>query len=197
MAERIVVAIDGMGGDNAPEMIVEGLDIVCRQNDDVRFLLFGDEARLVPILELYPAARAASEICHTPDAVAGDAKPTSALRSGKSTSMRLAIDAVADGRAAAIVSAGNTGALMAMATIVLKTLPGIERPAIAGIMPTMRGASVMLDLGANVECDAENLVQFAVMGEAFARNELGLAEPSVGILNVGVEVLKEIGRAHV
>ena len=179
-----------MGGDNAPEMIVEGLDIVCRQNDDVRFLLFGDEARLVPILELYPAARAASEICHTPDAVAGDAKPTSALRSGKSTSMRLAIDAVADGRAAAIVSAGNTGALMAMATIVLKTLPGIERPAIAGIMPTMRGASVMLDLGANVECDAENLVQFAVMGEAFARNELGLAEPSVGILNVGVEVLK-------
>lgn len=190
MADRIVVAIDGMGGDNAPEMIVEGLDIVCRQNDDVHFLLYGDEARLKPILERYPAARAICEICHTPDAVAGDAKPTAALRSGKSTSMRLAIDAVADGKASAIVSAGNTGALMAMATIVLKTLPGIDRPAIAASLPTQRGEAVMLDLGANVECDAENLVQFAVMGEAFARNELGLAEPVVGILNVGVEMLK-------
>jgi len=190
VADRIVVAIDGMGGDNAPEMIVEGLDIVCRQNDDVHFLLYGDEARLKPILERYPAARAICEICHTPDAVAGDAKPTAALRSGKSTSMRLAIDAVADGKASAIVSAGNTGALMAMATIVLKTLPGIDRPAIAASLPTQRGEAVMLDLGANVECDAENLVQFAVMGEAFARNELGLAEPVVGILNVGVEMLK-------
>lgn len=190
MADRIVVAIDGMGGDNAPEMIVEGLDIVCRQNTDVHFLLYGDEARLTPILANYPAARASCEVCHTPDAVAGDAKPTSALRSGKSTSMRLAIDAVADGRASAIVSAGNTGALMAMATIVLKTLPGIDRPAIAGSLPTQKGEAVMLDLGANIECDAENLVQFAVMGEAFARNELGLAEPVVGILNVGVEVLK-------
>jgi len=190
VADRIVVAIDGMGGDNAPEMIVEGLDIVCRQNNDVHFLLYGDEARLTPILAKYPAARAACEVCHTPDAVAGDAKPTAALRSGKTTSMRLAIDAVADGRASAIVSAGNTGALMAMATIVLKTLPGIDRPAIAASLPTQRGEAVMLDLGANVECDAENLVQFAVMGEAFARNELGLAEPVVGILNVGVEVLK-------
>jgi glycerol-3-phosphate acyltransferase PlsX len=190
VADRIVVAIDGMGGDNAPEMIVEGLDIICRQNDDVHFLLFGDEARLRPILANFPAARSLCEVCHTPDAVAGDAKPTTALRSGKSTSMRLAIDAVADGRASAIVSAGNTGALMAMATIVLKTLPGIDRPAIAASLPTQRGEAVMLDLGANVECDAENLVQFAVMGEAFARNELGLAEPVVGILNVGVEVLK-------
>lgn len=190
MADRIVVAIDGMGGDNAPEMIVEGLDIVCRQNTDVHFMLYGDEARLTPIIAKYPAARAACEIFHTPDAVAGDAKPTTALRNGKSTSMRLAIDAVADGKASAIVSAGNTGALMAMATIVLKTLPGIDRPAIAASLPTQRGEAVMLDLGANVECDAENLVQFAVMGEAFARNELGLAEPVVGILNVGVEVLK-------
>ncbi len=190
MADRIVVAIDGMGGDNAPEMIVEGLDIVCRQNSDVHFLLFGDQVRLTPILERYPAARGACEIRHTSEAVAGDAKPTAALRSGKSTSMRLSIDSVAAGEAAAIVSAGNTGALMAMATIVLKTLPGIDRPAIAGSLPTQRGASVMLDLGANVECDAENLVQFAVMGEAFARNELGVAEPSVGILNVGVEGLK-------
>jgi glycerol-3-phosphate acyltransferase PlsX len=104
--------------------------------------------------------------------------------------MRLAIDAVAAGEASAVVSAGNTGALMAMATIVLKTLAGIDRPAIAAILPTELGEVVMLDLGANVECDAENLVQFAVMGEAYARNEMGIAEPSIGILNVGVEMLK-------
>ena len=190
MADRIVVAVDAMGGDNAPEMIVEGLDIVCRNHDDVHFLLFGDERRLAPILERHPAARGACELRHTDEAVAGDAKPTQALRNGKVSSMRLAIDAVAAGEASAIVSAGNTGALMAMATIVLKTLPGIDRPAIAAILPTERGEVVMLDLGANVECDAENLIQFAVMGEAYARNEMGVAEPSIGILNVGVEMLK-------
>jgi glycerol-3-phosphate acyltransferase PlsX len=104
--------------------------------------------------------------------------------------MRLAIEAVASGEASAVVSAGNTGALMALAVVVLKTLPGIDRPAIATTLPTERGETVMLDLGANVECGAENLVQFAVMGEAYARNELGLAEPSIGILHVGVEMLK-------
>src|SRR5205807_5861328 len=119
-----------------------------------------------------------------------DAKPSQALRSGRRSSMRLAIDAVADGRADGIVSAGNTGALMAMAKFALKTLPGIDRPAIATMFPTRRGESVMLDLGANVECDAENLVQFAVMGDVFARTVLGLVEPTVGLLNVGSEDLK-------
>ena len=114
---------------------------------------------------------------------------------GKNSSMRLAIDAVAKGEAQAIVSAGNTGALMAMATIVIKRLPGINRPAIATSFPTQRGKTVMLDLGANIECDASNLVQFAVMGEVFARNELNLSQPSIGILNVGVEGLK--GNEHV
>ena len=104
--------------------------------------------------------------------------------------MRLAIDAVAEGRADGVVSAGNTGALMAMAKFVLKTLPGIDRPAIASFFPTRRGESVMLDLGANVECDAENLVQFALMGDVFARTVLGLVEPTVGLLNVGSEDLK-------
>ena len=110
-----------------------------------------------------------------------------ALRTGRQSSMRLAIDAVADGRADGVVSAGNTGALMAMAKFVLKTLPGIDRPAIASFFPTRRGESVMLDLGANVECDAENLVQFALMGDVFARTVLGLVEPTVGLLNVGSE----------
>jgi phosphate acyltransferase len=112
------------------------------------------------------------------------------LRAGRQSSMRLAIDAVAAGRADGVVSAGNTGALMAMAKFVLKTLPGIDRPAIASFFPTRRGESVMLDLGANVECDAENLVQFALLGDAFARTVLGLVEPTVGLLNVGSEDLK-------
>jgi glycerol-3-phosphate acyltransferase PlsX len=122
--------------------------------------------------------------------VTNEAKPSIALRSGRRSSMRLAIDAVADAKADCVVSAGNTGALMAMAKFALKTLPGIDRPAIASFFPTMRGESVMLDLGANIECDAENLVQFALMGDAFARTVLGLVHPTVGLLNVGSEDLK-------
>ena len=112
------------------------------------------------------------------------------LRTGRQSSMWLAIEAVADGRADGVVSAGNTGALMAIAKFVLKMLPGIDRPAIASFFPTRRGESVMLDLGANVECDEENLVQFALMGDVFARTVLGLIEPTVGLLNVGSEDLK-------
>ncbi|MDD9876772.1 MAG: phosphate acyltransferase PlsX, partial [Magnetovibrio sp.] len=137
-----------------------------------------------------PNAKRASEIRHTTDVVGGADKPAVALRAGRQSSMRLAINAVGTGEAAGIVSAGNTGALMAMAKFVLKTLPGIDRPAIATYFPTLRGETVMLDLGANVECDANNLVQFAVMGEVFARNVLGVAKPTVGILNIGVEDLK-------
>lgn len=179
-----------MGGDNAPAMVVEGVEVALERLTDVRFLLFGDAAQLQPLLDAHPRAKAASEIRHTPDIVTNDAKPAQALRGGRNSSMRLAINAVADGDAAGIVSAGNTGALMAMAKFVLKTLPGIDRPAIATCFPTQRGESVMLDLGANVECDAENLMQFAVMGEVFARNVLGLENPTVGILNVGQEDLK-------
>jgi len=179
-----------MGGDNAPDMVVDGIETAAGRNPDLRFLLFGDEARLHATLDRHPAAKAAAEVRHAPDVVGSGDKAGVALRSGRQSSMRLAINAVADGEAAAIVSAGNTGALMAMAKFVLKTLPGIDRPAIATYFPTMRNASVMLDLGANVECDADNLVQFAVMGEVFARNVLGREHPSVGILNVGAEDLK-------
>ena len=190
MSDHITVAIDGMGGDNAPSMIVSGIGIAAKSNPDVKFLLFGDERRILPLLERYPMAKAVCETRHTTDFVTNDDKPTAALRGAKNSSMRLAINAVADGEASAVVSAGNTGALMAIATIVLKTLPGISRPAIASSFPTQSGDSVMLDLGANVECDANNLVQFAVIGQVYARNELGLKQPSIGILNVGVEGLK-------
>lgn len=190
MAELITVAVDGMGGDDAPEIVVAGIELALTRHRNVRFLLFGDEVQLAPLLELHRRAQKVCEIRHTDQVVTMDAKPTTALRSGRETSMRLAIDTVASGEAAAVVSAGNTGALMAMATIVIKRLPGIARPAIATCFPTQKGRTVVLDLGANVECDAENLVQFAVMGEVYARNELGLSQPSIGILNVGVEGLK-------
>jgi len=190
LVERLALSVDAMGGDAAPEMVVEGVDIAASRLGDVEFLLFGDEGQLQALLEHYPNAKKASKIHHTTDVVLSDDKPAIALRGRRASSMRLAINAVGAGDAAAVISAGNTGALMAMAKFVLKTLPGIDRPAIATSFPTQRGSSVILDLGANIECDANNLVQFAVMGEVFARNVLGVQKPSVGILNVGVETLK-------
>ena len=179
-----------MGGDLAPRMVVEGLDIAVVADPDVRYLLFGDEAKLRPLLERFPRVRQVTDVRHTSEVVTNDEKPGIALRSGRASSMRLAIDAAAAGESEGVVSAGNTGALMAMAKFVFKTLPGIDRPAIAGCFPTQRGSCVMLDLGANVECSDENLVQFAVMGEVFARYVLRVPEPTIGILNIGVEGLK-------
>ena len=187
MSDRIVVALDAMGGDQAPDMVVKGAAIALQRFPQIEFLLFGVERRIRPLLNKLPVLAERSRIHHTDDFITGDAKPSTALRSGRNSSMRLALDAVAAGEAACAVSAGNTGALMAMAKFALKTLPGIDRPAIATFFPTKRGESVMLDLGANVECDAENLVQFALMGEVFARTVLGLARPTVGLLNIGSE----------
>jgi len=186
----ICVALDAMGGDRAPEMVVKGANIARQRFPSVKYLLFGDERRLKPLLDRYSALRKTSEIRHTDKVVAGEDKPSTALRAGRGSSMRLAVDAVQSGDAAGIVSAGNTGALMAMAKVVLRTLPGIDRPAIASFFPTLRGESVMLDLGANLSCDAENLVQFAVMGNVFARTVLGTLRPTVGLLNVGSEEVK-------
>ena len=178
-----------MGGDNAPEMVIEGIAFARKQLVDTRFLLFGDTARLHYLVERAGITDIVT-LRHTSDFVTNDEKPGVALRTGRNSSMRLAIDAVHDGKAAGIVSAGNTGALMAMAKFVLKTLPGIDRPAIASYFPTIRGEVVMLDLGANLACDADNLVQFAVMGEVFARNMLKIKKPTIGILNVGAEEAK-------
>lgn len=179
-----------MGGDHAPDMVVAGADLARERCPNADFLFVGDEARINALLERHPALKPISTVRHTPDFVAMDAKPSVALRAGRNSSMRLAIDAVAAGDAACVVSAGNTGALMAIAKFVLKTLPGIDRPAIASILPTQRGETVMLDLGANLECDADNLVQFAVMGTVFSRTVLGLLNPTIGLLNVGSEEQK-------
>lgn len=179
-----------MGGDNAPQMVIDGMAMAMNDIRDIRYHLYGDGEQLTELLSKYPLLTAVTELHHTTDIVSNDEKPGVALRSGRQSSMRLAINAVGDGLAGGVVSAGNTGALMAMAKFVLKTLPGIDRPAIASYYPTMTGESVMLDLGANIQCDAENLVQFAVMGEVFARHVLHIKQPSIGILNVGTEVLK-------
>ncbi len=183
------LAIDAMGGDAAPEAVLDGLELAAERHPGARFLLVGDEARVGAALARRKRAAKVCSLRHAPEVISGDLKPTAALRM-RGSSMRLAIDAVASGEAAGVVSAGNTGALMALAKIVIKTMPEIDRPALAAIGPSARGDVVLLDLGANVQCDARNLVEFAIMGDAFARVALGLTMPSIGLLNVGSEELK-------
>jgi len=183
------LAIDAMGGDAAPEAVLDGLELAAERHPGARFLLVGDEARVGAALARRKRAAKVCSLRHAPEVISCDLKPTVALRM-RGSSMRLAIDAVASGEAAGVVSAGNTGALMALAKIVIKTMPEIDRPALAAIGPSARGDVVLLDLGANVQCDARNLVEFAIMGDAFARVALGLTMPSIGLLNVGSEELK-------
>ena len=190
MTARLTLALDAMGGDHAPDIVLNGANIARERFPQLDFLLFGPEPCIAQKLKRLPKLAKVSQVHHTDELVAADAKPSQVLRSGRNTSMRLAIDAVAEGRVAAMVSAGNTGALMAMAKLALGTLPGIDRPAIASFFPTQKGESVMLDLGANISCDVANLVQFAVMGDVFARTVLGRAEPTIGLLNVGAEEIK-------
>ena len=178
-----------MGGDHAPDAVLDGIAIASERHPGARFLLLGDEVRIAPMIAVRKRVQGCCTVRHAPAVVASDMKPTAALRV-RGSSMRMAIDAVAGGEASGVVSAGNTGALMALAIIVIKTLPGIDRPALAAIGPSARGDVVMLDLGANVQCDARNLVQFAVLGDVFARTVLGLPAPTIGLMNVGSEELK-------
>lgn len=179
-----------MGGDHGPDAVIPGAALALKERPHLRYLLVGNEQRITPLLARYPALKPISTVIHTEKAVQPDDKPAQALRAGRDSSMRLAINAVSDGRADCIVSGGNTGALMAMAKMVLKCLPGIQRPAIASVFPSMRGETTMLDLGANLECDAELLVQFAVLGTVYSRVVRAKETPTVGILNVGSEEMK-------
>lgn len=190
MSDRTTIALDAMGGDRAPDMVVAGCELARVRYPDVTFVLVGDESRLRPLVSGRRRLDANVELLHAEQVVSNDDKPSVALRNRRQSSMRMALDLVREGKAAGAVSAGNTGALMAMAKLVLRTIPGVDRPAIASIFPTERGETVMLDLGANVQCAAENLVQFAVLGEVFARVVLGLQKPTVGLLNIGAEELK-------
>jgi phosphate acyltransferase len=183
------LAVDAMGGDKAPAVVIDGLEIAAERHPKARFLLIGQEALLQEHLARRKRARAICTVRDAPDVIGNEMKPTMALRM-RNASMRKAIDAVAAGEASGVVSAGNTGALLALAKIVIKALPGIDRPAMAAIGPSARGDVVMLDLGANVQCDVRNLVEFAVMGDVFARTVLGLTAPTIGVLNVGSEEVK-------
>ena len=185
------IAVDAMGGDEGVRVMVSGAALARRAHDKFKFLLVGDEPKIKAALDSHPNMRNASEILHCEGVVGGHEKPTQALRRAKSTSMGLAIEAVKKGDAGAAVSAGNTGALMAMSKLALRTLPGIDRPALAGLMPTLEEHDVvMLDLGANTECDARNLVQFAIMGAAYARIVTGRDMPRVRLMNIGTEDIK-------
>jgi len=185
------IAIDAMGGDTGPVAMVAGMARARRKHPGICFEVFGDEALIASELERYPGVKDAVNIHHTTDSIAASEKPSQAIRRARTTSMGMAINAVKDGQADAALSGGNTGALMAMSKLALRTMPGIDRPALAALLPTLGDTDlVMLDLGANTECDAQNLVQFAVMGSAYARTVLGLKRPRVKLLNIGTEELK-------
>ncbi len=187
--EIFTLAVDGMGGDGGPEMVIAGLQIAADRHPGIKILLLGDSARLGEILPRYPKAASICTVRHTQAAVPMDMKPTVALRL-RDSSMRVAMEVVSRKEAQGVVSAGNSGAMLALAKVIVRTMPGISRPAMAAISPTRKGDVVMLDLGANVTCDWRNLVEFAVMGEAFAKSVLGLPAPTIGLLNVGAEELK-------
>jgi len=179
-----------MGGDFGPEVVIPAAALALDDmSGKISYIFFGDENRIKPLLGKYKVLEGISEIHHTSGIVTNDEKPSVAIRR-KDTSLRLAIEAVKEGRAQSIVSAGNTGALMATAKLVLRCLPGIKRPALASVLPTRQGDTVMLDLGANLVCDAQMLVQFAVLGSVYARVVKGIDTPRVGILNVGSEDMK-------
>jgi glycerol-3-phosphate acyltransferase PlsX len=191
MPQKVRIALDAMGGDHGPSVVVPGAEISVTRHPDTEFILFGDSAQIDPLLAAQPRLQGRARVVHTDVAVRMDDKPSQALRNGRwKSSMWLAIDAVKKGEADVAVSAGNTGALMAMAKFNLRTMPGIERPAIAALWPTLRGESIVLDLGASIGADAEHLVAMALMGSEMARVLFDIDRPSVGLLNVGVEEIK-------
>lgn len=187
----ITISIDAMGGDHGPEVVIPGMAKVARRRNDVRFRIYGDEASVLPVLDRHPEVKAISDFIHCEVTIRMDEKPSQALRRGRGkSSMWQAIAAVRDGEADACISAGNTGALMAMSKFCLQMIPGIERPAIAAIWPTVRSESVVLDVGATIGADARQLVDFAILGAAMARVLFEVERPTVGLLNVGVEEIK-------
>src|SRR6185295_17246430 len=191
MASKVRIALDAMGGDHGPSVVVPGAALSLLRHPDIGFLFYGDEAQIRPLLAERASLGSVSTVHHTDVAIRMDDKPSQALRYGRwKSSMWLAIDAVKKGEADVAVSAGNTGALMAMAKFNLRMMAGIERPAIAAIWPTLKGDTVILDVGATIGADADHLVDLAVMGSAMARVLFDLARPTVGLLNIGVEEVK-------
>ena len=188
MPETLTIALDAMGGDVGAEVVLPGAQIALTRKPGLRFEIFGKEETVQPILDRLPKLAAVSTLNHAEIAISMDDKPSQALRRGRwKSSMWKAIESVKAGQAQAAVSAGNTGAMMAMAKFCLRTQAGIERPAMAAIWPTLAGESIVLDVGANIDADASQLIDFAVMGAAMCRALTGNTKPTVGLLNIGVE----------
>ncbi len=192
MAKKWTIAIDAMGGDNAPLSVIAGLDIVYDYlvKNDIALLLFGDAKVMAPYLAKYPRLNNISTIVQCDEVVQGDDKPSKIIRRGRNTSMWKAIEAVRNKEADAVISGGNTGCLMGISKLLISMIEGIRRPAITTLLPNVKDYTVMLDLGANAECDEHNIVQFAVMGSIYAKIMLGKERPRVGILNIGSEAGK-------
>ncbi len=200
-AKRIVISVDAMGSDRGPVAVVAGLARCCASLADADFILHGDEVQLRPLLEKHPCLAGRVSLRHAPRVVTMEDKPSQVMRHGEGTSMWSTIECVKQGEATVAVSCGNTGALMAISMIRLRKLPGVNRPAIACLWPSANpvGFNVMLDVGADIKADADDLVQYAAMGASYARNGLGIARPRVGLLNVGTEEHKgraELKQAH-
>ena len=191
MTATQTIALDVMGGDHGPQVVLPGAELSLARHPDTHYILFGDEAAIRNELTLHPGLAGKYDIVHTDVAISMDAKPSQALRQGRwKSSMWKAIEAVRDGDAEAVISAGNTGALMAMSRFCLKTLPEIERPAIAAIWPTVLSECIVLDVGATIGADARQLIDCSMMGAAMARALFSHDRPTVGLLNIGVEEIK-------
>jgi phosphate acyltransferase len=191
LTQPIVISIDAMGGDHGPSVVVPAVaQALAELPDGVSFLLHGDEGQLAPQVAHLPRAAGRVTIRHADRVIGMDEKPAQAMRRGKGTSMWNAVEAVREGEAACAISAGNTGALMAMSRLILRMIEGVDRPALVAQIPTPKGVTTFLDVGANVDCDAERLVEFAIMGEAYHRAAYGKPKPTVGLLNVGSEEMK-------
>ena len=201
MPAPCTVALDAMGGDYGPEVVIPGAALSLTRHPNLNLIFYGDEARMAPLLAAHPELAGKSRLVHADVAISMNEKPSAAVRRGrKSSSMWLALKAVKDGQAQVAVSAGNTGALMAMTKLCLKTISGIDRPALAALWPTVRSECIVLDVGANVGTRARGLADNALMGAAMARAIFHIEKPTVGLLNIGVEEIKgvdEVKQAHV
>lgn len=192
---NLVISVDAMGGDNSPRVVVEGIARAHKDNPDIKFILFGDETKVNEEIKKNPSVKEYCSLVHTSERVRNEDKPSQVIRN-KNTSMYMAIDAVRKGEAKAVISAGNTGALMAISKMILKTIQKIHRPAICTMIPHKNGQCVMLDLGANTECSAINLAEFAIIGNILAKHSLNIARPRIALLNIGAEEMKGREEIH-
>ena len=199
MSQPLVISVDAMGGDHGPGVVVPACAQAVAERSDIRLLLHGDEAVLTAEIARHTGLAGRVEVRHSDKVIAMDEKPAQAMRRGKGSSMWNAVEAIREGQAIAAVSSGNTGALMAISKLILRMRADLDRPALVASIPHANGVTTFLDVGANVDCDAERLVEFAIMGEAYHRAAHGVARPSVGLLNVGSEEMKgheEVREAH-